>query len=69
MSRHNESLKIEIYVVTMIGKFLNHNIAILLALSQQQPSNGSRVCLNNKIMSRHKIQATKRAGKQKMTTM
>ena len=35
MSRHNEALKTEIFVVTMIEKCLNHNVIILLALSRQ----------------------------------
>ena len=35
MSRHNEELKEEISVATMIEKFLNYNVAILLALLQQ----------------------------------
>ena len=35
MSRHNEELKAEIYVTTMIEKFLNHNFVVLLALSRQ----------------------------------
>ena len=34
MLRHNEELKAEISVTTMIEKFLNHNVAILLALSR-----------------------------------
>ena len=34
MSRHNEELKGEISVMTMIEKFLNHNVAILLSLSR-----------------------------------
>ena len=33
MSRHNEELKAEISVETMIEKFLNHNVTILLAMS------------------------------------
>ena len=35
MSRYNEELKAEIFVATLIEKVLNHNVAILLALSQQ----------------------------------
>ena len=35
MSRHNEELKVEISVASMIEKFLNHNVAILLALLRQ----------------------------------
>ena len=35
MSRHNEELKEEISIATMIEKFLNYNVAILLALLQQ----------------------------------
>ena len=34
MSRRNEELKVEISILIMIKKFLNHNVAILLALSQ-----------------------------------
>ena len=34
MSQCNEELKVEIFVLIMIEKFLNHNVAILLALSQ-----------------------------------
>ena len=33
-SRHNEELKIEISIATMIEKFLNQNVIILLALLQ-----------------------------------
>ena len=35
MLRHNEELKTEISVATMIENFLNHNVVILLALSRQ----------------------------------
>ena len=35
LSRHNEELKAKIYVATMIEKYLNHNVPILLSLSQQ----------------------------------
>ena len=35
MLQHNEELKAEISVATMIEKFFNHNVAILLALSRQ----------------------------------
>ena len=33
--RHNEELKAKISIATMIEKYLNHNVAILLALSRQ----------------------------------
>ena len=35
MLLHNEELKAKITVTTMIEKFLNHNVIILLALSRQ----------------------------------
>ena len=34
MSRHTEKLKVEIFVMTMIQKFLNHKVAILLSMLQ-----------------------------------
>ena len=35
MSQHNEELKAEISVATIIEMLLNHNVTILLALSRQ----------------------------------